>query len=753
MHDEPEHSFSSEDRELLRDSVRGQLLRSWPAEQAVESSSEPAQVRAAWRELCEQGLGALGADPGADGWRETLLVLEELGRSARPAPMLETALANNMLALYGDAATDLLSGVHSGETLLALALGSYDGDANAGQVDFADGHLSGTVAFVEGLEAATHLLVTLDGACGIAIVPKHAAGIRSHATPGLGAPLFHTVSFDRTPALALAVPSESIEDYARLARLAMLARSLGAAQRSFELVVEHVKTRKQFGQVIGRFQAIQHKLANCLISLEASRLMLERAAELRDRGNGDWRVAGSAAFAFAAPALRQVALEIHHAFGAIGYSEEHEAPRHFRRVFADLARFGGARRAREELAAYQLRGHGAPMPDFDLGTKANAFRAEVRAWLADHWGAEAQLHERQKPFHTRGIDSEFSRTLGRKGWIAVSWPREYGGLGLGPLEQFAFVEEMAHAGAPTGAHSCASEIIGPALIAFGTPEQKERFLPAFLRGEITFSLGYSESEAGSDLANLRTSAIREGDEWVINGEKLWTSRGDVAHYHWLAARSDPHASPKHAGITMFMVPLGTPGITIRTSMAMYGYTFSAVHYDNVRIPNSARVGAVNGGWKVIAHALASERIVMGSYVAAIRSLFDALIRHAATASEHGRALRDDPILRDRLGGLAAEIEAARHLAVNGVMIGDRGRVPVHEAAMSKVYSGELLQRVTQAAIDLLGAVVILGEESAAAVAQGRIEQLLRRSIMMVVGGGTAEVQRTLIAQRGLGLPR
>jgi alkylation response protein AidB-like acyl-CoA dehydrogenase len=422
-------------------------------------------------------------------------------------------------------------------------------------------------------------------------------------------------------------------------------------------------------------------------------------------------------------------------------------------VWGDLARLGGARTAREALAARLLDPESTGLPDLDLGERANAFRSEVRDWLATHWDPQQRARERARPFQERGVDPRFSRALGERGWIAVSWPREYGGRGLGPLEQFVFLEEMTLAGAPLGAHSCASEMIGPALIAFGSEEQKTRFLPCFLRGELTFSLGYSESEAGSDLASLRLRAERDGDGWVLNGEKLWTSRGDVAHYHWLAARTNPTASPPHAGITMFMVPLDSPGITIRTGMAMYGHTFSSVHYDAVRVPDSARVGAVDGGWKVITHALASERIVMGSYVAAIRSLFDALLRHVASASRGGRPLRDDALLRDRLGGLAAEIEAARQLAVTGGRTGPRGGVPVHEAAMSKVYSGELLQRLTQAAIDLLGPAATLGEDAPLAILDGRIEQQLRRSIMMVVGGGTAEVQRNLIAIRGLGLPR
>ena len=175
-------------------------------------------------------------------------------------------------------------------------------------------------------------------------------------------------------------------------------------------------------------------------------------------------------------------------------------------------RIGGVRKAREELADHLLRPGASGMPDLDLGPAANAFRREVRGWLARNWSPEVRSRHRQKPFHERDVDREFTRQLGRDGWVAVSWPGEFGGQGRTPLEQYAFVEEMNYAGAPTGAHTCSSELIGPALIAFGTPEQKAEFLPAFLRGDSMFSLGYSESGSGSDLASLRFSAdqIRRG---------------------------------------------------------------------------------------------------------------------------------------------------------------------------------------------------------------------------------------------------
>jgi alkylation response protein AidB-like acyl-CoA dehydrogenase len=760
--------FSDDDRVLLRDSLRQLLTRAWPTATALEASANPVQLGSIWEQLAAQGATALGNGSDAGGWREALIAIEELGRAACPAAVLEAALCQRIANLArGSSATPLRSlaaAVGTGNAVPAVAFGALGGDADAGGAAIEDANgLHGTLRYVEGSSTATHLLIALR--CNpesdtVALVEAGAVGITALAQPGLAVPPLCELRLCATPCEMLSLQVGAIADLAALARLGLVARSLGAAHRSFELVLEHTKSRRQFGQLIGQFQALQHKLANGLITLDATRLMLADAAARIDSGDPRWQLAAAATLAFAAPALRLLELDIQHTFGAIGYSEEHEAPRHFRRVYADLARLGGARGARESLAAAALATNGnahcsSRLPDIDLGPRANALRGEIRSWLTVHWNAAAHQRERQRPFHERGVDAQFSRLLADQGWIAASWPPEYGGLGFGPLEQYVLMEEMSLARAPTSAHNVAAEIIGPALIRFGTPEQKARFLPAFKRGELLFSLGYSESGAGSDLASLRTRATRDGDGdgWIIEGEKLWTTRGDIAHYHWLAARTDPEATPRHAGITVFMVPLNTPGISVRTSMAMYGHTFSSVHYAQVRVPDAARVGEINGGWQVITHALASERIVMGAYVAAIRALFDDLVTYIAGATHGSRALRDDPLLRDRLGGLAAEIEAARQLSLNGVRIAERGGTPLHEAAMSKVYSGELLQRLTMAAIDLLGPAATLGEDSADAIVDGRIEQQLRRSIMMVVGGGSAEVQRNLIATRALGLPR
>jgi acyl-CoA dehydrogenase len=347
--------LSDSDRDLLRGSVRQLLGRYWPSELAVERAADTEAMATLWREMASQGLTALGAPANDTGLRDIALVFEELGRAACPAPLLGAVAANLALA---DRRTNTLRAVvddlHQGNATVALALGAFDGDRAAGRVALHGGAVTGTVAFVESAQSATHLLVFTDAPATAAVVARDAAGLRIRETPGLTIPALAELAFENTPATVVELSSEALAELALVARLSCLARALGAGQRAFDLAVEHAKVRKQFGQFIGQFQAVQHKLADGLIALDGARLTLASAAEARDNGDPDWRVFAAAALAFAGPALREVSIQTQRALGAIGYAEEHEAPRHFRRVHADLARFGGAPRARAELAEFLL---------------------------------------------------------------------------------------------------------------------------------------------------------------------------------------------------------------------------------------------------------------------------------------------------------------------------------------------------------------------------------------------------------------
>jgi alkylation response protein AidB-like acyl-CoA dehydrogenase len=389
----------------------------------------------------------------------------------------------------------------------------------------------------------------------------------------------------------------------------------------------------------------------------------------------------------------------------------------------------------------------AVIDDLDLGPAANDFRREVRAFLDENWDARAQAESRAR-CPEPGFDREFTHKLAERGWLGISWPKRWGGQERSALEQLAFVEEMEYRRAPIRAHTMAVSIVGPALMAHGSDAQRDRFLPAILRGELAVCLGYSEPDAGSDLASLRTRAVRDGEGWIIEGAKLYTTMAELADYCWLAARTDRDA-PKWGGISAFMVPMSTPGITIRPLQAMNSGRTNAVFYDSVRITGDALVGQLDGGWGIITEALAFERVMLGGKVARVRRELDELTAHLARET----SLAGDPVVRDLIGGLVADLEAARMLALRCVLELQAGRVPHHQAAMAKVFCGELEERLAERALELLGPAASLASGTPDAELEGLFEQVVRASLLDVIGGGTNDIQRTLIATRGLGLPR
>ena len=738
---------SDDERTMLRDSVRGFLEHHWPAAGAVQAAADPARVASVWQQLAEQGLTSLGTDPSEGGLREILIVMEELGRAACPVPLHHAALLN-LSAL--DAAP--LAAMRGGSALIALAFAQADGDAAAGALRCDGTAVSGEIAFVEAAASATHFALVLPGP-SIAFVEAGAAGVVVEATPAMGTQGLSRVRFERAAATLVALMPDTLADLVAISRLALTGRAVGAAARAFEMAVDYAKERRQFGQPIGRFQAIQHKLANAYIALQGVQLTARNAAHQHDVQAPAWRLFAAAAAVLAGTTLRTVSLETHHAFGAIGYSEEHEAPRHFKQVHLDVLRHGGARRARAELAAYYLDGPldqpARTMPEYDLGPAGNAFRREVRAWLDEHWSDARKAAHEKLSFKEREYDRAFARDLGRTGWIGLAWPERFGGQGRSAFEQLAFIEEMERAEAPRAG----APVQAAMLQVYGTPEQQARYLPEILRGEAIYGMGYSEPDSGSDLASMRTRAVRDGDEWVINGQKIWTTTywGD---YMLLATRTDPDAKPAHAGLSMFIVPMDMPGITVKTSTTMYGGAFANVFYDNVRLPSDAMVGEVNAGWKVLTGALATERgFIGGGIVMKVARSFELLCAHVRTAEVDGRPLRDDPLVRERIATLAAEIEAGRQMMMHCAAQVDGGETPPGDAAASKVYSGELMERFGEVALDILGLQATLSEGSPGAILRGRIEQNLRHSLMWVISIGTNEIQRSLIAQRGLGLPR
>jgi alkylation response protein AidB-like acyl-CoA dehydrogenase len=293
---------------------------------------------------------------------------------------------------------------------------------------------------------------------------------------------------------------------------------------------------------------------------------------------------------------------------------------------------------------------------------------------------------------------------------------------------------------------------GPALFRVGSEEQKKEFLPRILRGELVFCLGYTEPDAGTDLANCQTTALLEGDEYVINGQKLFTSFAGQADYAWMTVRTDPDAPKKHRGISMFIVDMKTPGITVSELDTMWDYSLYEVFFDNVRVPKSAVVGELNHGWQYLTVALDHERVFMGGVVALHRRLFEDIVQYAKTTYRNGKLISEDPIIRQRLAQLAIDLEVGRLFAYRVAWLLGKGTIPFAEASMTKIFTSELERRLANTAMQILGLYGPL-DKGARAPFDGYIGWEYKFSLMQAVGGGSNEIERILIAIAGLGLPR
>ncbi|MCE7927783.1 MAG: acyl-CoA dehydrogenase [Chloroflexi bacterium CFX7] len=386
--------------------------------------------------------------------------------------------------------------------------------------------------------------------------------------------------------------------------------------------------------------------------------------------------------------------------------------------------------------------------DFRFAPEEAAFRAEVREFLAAELPVDWEGWEALEtpPREHEDFAQNFRRRLVEKGWFGMAWPREHGGQSASIMRQVVFSEEMSYHRAPTG-FSMGLAWVGPALMLFGTPEQKQRYLAPIVRDEEEWCTLYSEPGAGSDLAALQTRAERDGDEFVINGQKIWTSGGHRARLGWLAARTDP-AAPKHKGISMFVVEMDRPGITVRPLVNMAKmHEFNEVFFDNVRIPAANLVGEENRGWYQLVVALDFERTSVAE-TAGYRRLIDDLAAYTRQHRDrvpHSRRLQ----LVERL----IEVEAATALAYRVGWLQSQGKVPNYEASLVKTFGAELGQRVALTGVNLLGMGGQLERGVRRAPLFGRVARLYAFYVSSTIAGGTSEVNRSVIATRGLGLPR
>ena len=388
--------------------------------------------------------------------------------------------------------------------------------------------------------------------------------------------------------------------------------------------------------------------------------------------------------------------------------------------------------------------------EFEFNSEQEAWRGEIRSWIREEFGAD--WNGAEFDLDEEGADEawEFSKgvrkVLAEKGWTAPAWPREHGGMGLSFVEQAIFNEELAYNRVP-GPDLISVGYVGPTLLAYGTDEQKESFLDDIVSSRASWCQGYSEPGSGSDLASLQTRAVRDGDDYVINGQKIWTSNAHRADWMFALVRTDLDA-PKHRGITYLLVDMKTPGITVRPLINMLGgHGFNEVFFEDVRVPVQNRVGEENRGWYVGMATMDFERSAL-SGSAALRRNFDDFVGW----------LRERPGAAERreqhgVADAAINIEVSRMLSLRVLSMQQGGLAPNHEASIAKMFSSELSQRFVRFGVNVMGSFGALRKGDRYAQMKGWFTEQYMSSVPATIAGGSSEIQRGIVATRGLGLPR
>ncbi|EWS91253.1 hypothetical protein SSIG_01670 [Streptomyces filamentosus NRRL 11379] len=735
----------TDEHRALAHSVRGWLARAAPPGEVRKllDAHGPAAtgVRPAhWEALAGQGLTGIHLPEAYGGGGGDLLdlavVLEEAAYGSLPGPYLATALVGAVLRrAVGPGTDDLLRALAAGDRTAALALGPGTLAATPTET----GHrLDGTAPPVLSADAADLLLLPAAapdgerwflvdaGAEGLTVRP-HRSVDPTRPTAEVRADAVH-VPADR------AVPVADPGLVRDLAAVLLAADACGTAARSLDTAVAHAAVREQFGRPIGTFQAVKHLCADMLVRLEQARALTWDAARAADEETGAEATGAEAvgpqargltaalAAATAPEAAYTCAKDAIQILGGIGFTWEHDAHLQLRRAVLARQLLGPADAHR--LRAARLAEAGARRElALELPAEAARHRAEARPHLAA----------------ARGLaPCEARRALAATGYAAPHLPAPYG-LDAGPVQQLAIEEELREQGIRIGDLSIATWVV-PSLIAYGTEEQRERYLPATLRGDLQWCQLFSEPDAGSDLAALRTRAVRTDEGWRITGQKVWTSAARTADHGILLARTDPDA-PRHRGLTYFLVDMKEArGIDIRPLREITGESlFNEVYFDDVLLPADAVVGEVGGGWRVARNTLGNERVHMADQMTFDTGL-EALIARSAGLDETVRA---------RIGALAAEAHALACIGLRATLQQVSGSEPGAGASVRKLVQTLHQQRVAELTLELLGPQGAVDEPAAG-------ERALHGFLMsrcLTIAGGTTQIQLNVVAERVLGLPR
>jgi alkylation response protein AidB-like acyl-CoA dehydrogenase len=754
----------SDDDRLVLDAARDYAGRD-PELKRVRALREqrPSHDPQAWQTLAEMGWLGCRLPDSLQGTPlshvQLTLLLEQFGASLAPEPLTPAVvLAGGLLLGGGNDAlkSQWLPKLAAGSWLPAYAgtdaapaAGGARAPArlSAGAGGFV---LDGRKAFVAHGESADAFIVSARGPDGttLVLVPRQTPGLevvtRSRIDGGTWSELGLTgVAVGAAAVVASGPAAEAlIEQVLDETRLAVSAELVGLMSRAFELTVDYVKLRKQFDQPVGAFQAVQHRAVDLLVQVEIARAVLRQSAQRFDAAPGasERSLIASQVKARCSDAALKVLKGCVQLHGGIAYTDECNVGLFLKRAMVLAAWLGGPSEHRRRFG--RLVETVVPASSAG-GTAEDAFVREVEDWLAANFPPEWRF-----PPTRLGLAqaAPWQQKLGAKGWAAPGWPKAFGGMGLSAYDQVRMNDAFDRHGISI-VPNMGITMLGPLLIRYGTDEQRRTHLPGILAGTTRWCQGYSEPGAGSDLAGLRTSAVLEGDSFVVNGQKIWTSFAHEADWIFLLVRTDPQAK-KQKGISFLLVNMRSPGITVRRIRNLTGESeFCEVFFDNVRVPAHQRVGELNQGWTMAKALLGSERISIGSPRLAkfpLQLLRDLLV---------SRGQFDEPVTRARFDELQLDVEDLGALFVRMAEVLRRGEELGPEVSMLKLWVSEAMQRVTDAMLELGGEQATLDEPMAIDAAHSvHVANQYFASRPATIYGGSSEIQRNILARAVLELP-
>ena len=756
-------------RDMLRETavkvldarVRREDVAAW-ADAATASFDRPL-----WREMASLGWLGLGLRESQGGaalpLAERVVLSEELGRRLGTSPYFSSVVLATPCVIEHD---ELASRVAEGLAVVTLAWAEESSTSlrSTGVVTVANRReaafeLSGLKVRVPDADVADEIIVSARSDDGVALylVRSDAPGVTRRAEPTIdGTRRTSTVELRNAPATLLVEPHRTPEVLARVARESCVALSfeaIGVAEEVLRDAVAYASVRQQFGKPIGSFQAVAGPLADRYVAIELARALAEWAAVACDRDEGaDVAVAAAkAACADAALSTVEAAIQVS---GAIGFTWEHQYHRYLRRALWIDQFEGSSSTQRERVATALLDERHVPkvVELFDVDEVAE-FRASARTWIETNLPTEVRGLGLVSPLATyEEIKRRWQHRMNATGLLVAHWPLEFGGRAESALHTAIFREEAIKAHPRVSHGDGGSDLVAPLLMEYGTEEQRNRFLePIRLETEF-WAQGFSEPDAGSDLASLKTRAVLDGDHWVLNGQKTWSTYAPVAEWLFVLARTDPDAS-RHRGISCFIVNAKAPGVEIRPIRDIAGTDeFGEIFFNDVRVRAADVLGPVNEGWSVAVMTLAIERVIescedIGELDFMMDRLLDCLTEWNDEARHYGRS----GDVRQQVATLWSQLQAVRLVQYRCLLALETSPVPPAESEILKLAWSEVNQRVTRLAMNLFGPLTGTSTQATTIARFWEFWYMMSRSV--TIYAGTSEILRSVVAERILGLPR